>query len=88
MYKPFLFFLLLITMVILPTNVFGFNQIDDKITHVNEIKKDQIEGDHARRGLDANTVVGGFTGEGREPIEAAARHVQGNLGHALFCLGK
>jgi hypothetical protein len=30
-------------MVILPTNVFGFNQIDDKITYVSEIKKDQIE---------------------------------------------
>ena len=40
--KPFLFFLLLTTTVILPANVFGFNQVEDKISSVNEIKKDQI----------------------------------------------
>jgi len=39
--KLFFIFLIFLTTIILPTNVFGFNQIDDKITHVGEMKKDQ-----------------------------------------------
>lgn len=42
MYKHFFFFLLFLTTVILPTNVFGFNQVDDKTTYIGEKQKDQI----------------------------------------------